>query len=394
MAVGTRTVTATLMGLCWSWATPAQAQVPAQPATEAHPLVAEFHTGLADPLGRFGLALAYDRGGRFSAGLGLGLDSINRELVMGASLFGRMRLLRLGNFTLDTGAILSRGGHQTSRTYSSPNAAQADSLTWTWSPDYRLTGTLGVGLIGQRWSLRLEGGLGYRLNHPTCTYEGLRTEFQGDCNSRDIPNEYHSSSPPDRLAVSFSLALGYRLGVEDEVAGADSHASPGYRSPNKALRLSAWSTALPIALGGAMLSLAYSNRSDNVTLPVIGALGLGLGLSFGPSIGYAYAGEPLRAWGLGALRALGYGFGSIFIFGAAMTGACEDCDQSGAGTYALVGVTLFGTSLISSIYDIVAAPKAAQRANARHGLSNLSLLPVPIAGSKSVGPGIALGGQF
>jgi hypothetical protein len=381
-----------VLGLCCLGAATAHAQAPADPS-EAHPFVAEFHTGSNDPLGRFGLALAYDKGGRFSAGLGLGLDSIDRELVMGASLFGRARLLRLGSFTLDTGAILSRGGHQTTHIYPS-SFSTAESFTWTWSPEYRLTGTLGVGVIGRRWSLRLEGGLGYRLNRPTCTYEGSRVGVSGDCHSPLLPAEYHPNDPPDRFSTTFSLTLGYRLGVEDDAAGAESQAHPAYRSPSKAQSLSAWSTALPVLLGGTLISLATSNRSDNVTLPVMGGLSLGLGLSLGPSVGYAYAGESVRGWGVGALRVLGYGLGTVFIYGSLMTQAAEYHDRSDVVTYGVVGLTLFGASLASSMYDLIAVPKAAERTNAKNGLTNLSVLPVPIAGPSSVGPGLALGGQF
>ena len=293
-------------GLCCLGAATAHAQSPADPS-EAHPFVAEFHTGSNDPLGRFGLALAYDKGGRFSAGLGLGVDSIHRKLVLGTSLFGRLRLLRAGNFILDTGAILSRGGQQNRSSY---GFYESDTERWTMSPEYRLTGTLGVGLVGRRWSLRFESGLGYGLNRPTCTYEGSGTEFSGDCNSPHIPSEYRFIKQPDRLSTTFSLALGYRLGVEDEASAMESRSE--YRSPDKARRLSLLSTALPVLFGGAMISLAYSNRSNNVTLPVMGGLSLGLGLSLGPSVGYAYAGESLRGWGVGALRVLGYGLGTIF----------------------------------------------------------------------------------
>jgi hypothetical protein len=386
-----------ILGLCWLWATPALAQAQAQPepaqsTSQDHPFVTEVHTGLNDPLGRFGLALVYDRGGRFSAGLGLGLSSTKGDTDVAASLFGRLRLLRLGIFNLDTGTILSRGSFESSHTYSPPAAHEDDHLTWTWRPDYRLTGTLAAELAGRRWSLRLEGGLAYHLNRPTCHYSGAGTWFEGDCQSEYIPEPYHFSREPGRISPSVSLTLGYRLGVQNESAVAQTNPNPEYRSPGRAQALSTWSTVIPVLLGMTVLELK-SNSPSRVT--AIGAVSvLGLGVSFGPSIGYGYAGEPFRGWGMGILRAALFGLGSASLLAATSKSNCEEDCSMVHGYYTIIGYSLMGLSAVSAAYDIFAVPKAAERANARHGLTNLSLLPMPIAGSKSVGPGIVLGGQF
>jgi hypothetical protein len=60
----------------------------------------------------------------------------------------------------------------------------------------------------------------------------------------------------------------------------------------------------------------------------------------------------------------------------------------------VLAVVSFTPVLISAVYDIATAPSAARRANARHGLSNLGLVPVAIPGRASASPGLSLVGQF
>lgn len=397
MAAATRGLAAAFLGLACLWAAPAPAQTQdqptsTQPVSQQHPFVAELRTGLNDPLGMFGLALVYDRGGRFSGGLGLGLDRFNAEWGTAAGLFGRVRWLRVGNLAFDAGGILSRGRYQASRTYSAPFRAWPDRLTWKWDPDYRLTGTVGAAWLGRRWSLRVESGLTYHLGKPTCDYEGSGTEFHGSCNSSYIPEEYHFSSVPGRISLSVSLTLGYRMGIEDAIAVAKSPSPAKYRSPRTAQQLSGWSTGAPFLFGASMLGLGFATRSVPLAVGAVGIMGLGL--SFGPSIGYAYAGEHLRAWGMGTLRAIAITAGSLAWFIAVMEESCDECNRGDGDRPRLLAYTLIGASFISALYDNVVVSKAAERANAHNGFSNISLLPMPIAGSRSVGPGLALGGQF
>jgi len=169
-----------------------------------------------------------------------------------------------------------------------------------------------------------------------------------------------------------------------------------YKSPSAAFNLSLFSTLVPMAVGTIMVSQARNNDS----LAVAGAAGLALGLSFGPTIGYAYSGEQLRGWGVGALRLLGVGVGSAAMFAAFLSSICDDDDSSGcsksgdAGTWALLGAVSLTAVAVSAVYDIATAPRAARRANEQHGLTNLSLIPVPIPGRLSTSPGLALVGQF
>lgn len=193
--------------------------------------------------------------------------------------------------------------------------------------------------------------------------------------------------------------LGYHSGVEDPNDVSQAAVEGEYRSPRMALGLSALSTLVPALVGATMLGLGANSRRRNDALLIGGVTGLGLGLSFGPSIGYAYSGEHFRGWGMGLLRLVGVGVGSTAILAAVLAGMCENSDCSGAGSghesdWVVLAVVSFTPVLISAVYDIATAPSAARRANARHGLSNLGLVPVAIPGRASASPGLSLVGQF
>jgi hypothetical protein len=345
---------------------PAVAQAQAQPTSDGIPIVVEAHLGWNEPLGTYGLALVYDRGGTFSGGLGVGLNSLKGDTLPPLGLFGRARLLRWGWGSLGVGAALSRDHY---------SIDQTDDGIWYWNPSYRATTTAAAEFTNRRWSLRLEAGLGYLLN----SYSECRPAFVlAAC-----------SSSPGRLVPSLTATVGYRFGVSD--AYLESTAGEfTYKSPSTAFRLSALSTVVPVLVGATMLGFAHDD-----TVAVGGLVTLGLGLSFGPTIGYAYAGENLRGWGLGLLRLVGIGVGSAVIFSALISSSCDECSHSSSEDDAMVlGVVLIGAALVSAVYDVVTAPNAARRANARHGLTNLSLVPVAIPGRASTSPGLSLIGRF
>jgi hypothetical protein len=352
---------AALLGLCCP--TVARAQV--QTMSDGIPIVIEAHLGWNDPLGTYGLALVYDRGGTFSGGVGVGLNSLKSDTLPPLGLFGRARLLRWGWGSLGVGVALSRDHY---------SSDQGDDGVWYWNPSYRATGTAAAELTNQRWSLRFEAGLGYLLN----SYDWCMPSGSLGC-----------GSPPGRLVPSLTATVGYRFGVSD--AYLESAAGEfTYKSPSTALRLSALSTLVPVLVGATMLGFAHDD-----TAAVGGLVILGLGLSLGPSIGYAYAGENLRGWGLGLLRAAAIGVGSAAIIAAAISSSCDDCTQSSnASEEETLGVVLITAALVSAVYDVATAPNAARRANTRHGLTNLSLAPVAIPGRASTSPGLSLIGQF
>jgi hypothetical protein len=188
--------------------------------------------------------------------------------------------------------------------------------------------------------------------------------------------------------------------ADSQLHHADPQAAGGefeYKSPGMALSLSLLSTLVPMAVGTIMVSQAH-----NLNTPVgyAGVAGLALGLSFGPSIGYAYSGAHFRGWGIGLLRLAGIGVGAFAIFAAAMSSICDEdnnlgsCSNRDGSGWVLLGAVSLTAVVVSAVYDIATAPRAARRANEQHGLTNLSLVPMAIPGRSSTSPGLALVGQF
>ncbi len=386
------TATAAIIALSWA-GLPAQAQA----TPEGGSIVLEGHVGYNDTPGAIGLALVYDPGGRISAGLGLGIAALRIDTLPPLSVFGRLRLLRRGPFALSVGATMSREQHTTERSYTPPYGTSTtsfgESMVWAWQPAYRATGTLAAEVANRRWSFRLEAGLGYLLNDPTCTYGGSGIRFTGDCQSPEIPDAYHFAVAPGRLLPSLTMVVGYRFGVDDSPAPAGA-AGIEYRSPSQAFRLSVLSTLLPLLAGAALLGASVSN-DDNVPFAIGGVASLVLGLSFGPSIGYAYAGEHLRGWGAGGLRLAGIGIASLAVLYSVLSTACDECHETTTSRMEVrFGLGLFGAVLISTTYDVLTSPRAALRANARSGVTNLGVVPLVLAGNASTQTGLALAGQF
>jgi len=190
---------------------------------------------------------------------------------------------------------------------------------------------------------------------------------------------------------------------DSQLHHADPQAAGGefeYKSPGMALSLSLLSTLVPMVAGTIMVSQAHKLQTSlgRTGVEYAGVAGLALGLSFGPSIGYAYSGAHFRGWGMGLLRLAGIGAGAFAIYAGVALSICgegEDCSnrEDGGGLIVLGAVSLIALA-VSAVYDIATAPRAARRANEQHGLTNLSLVPVPIPGRSSTSPGLALVGQF
>jgi hypothetical protein len=368
----------------------------AQEAAAGSPVVLEVHGAWHGPVGYGGLALVYDRGERFSAGFGLGIDSSMMHSLPPIEVFGRMRALRSGPFSLGLAAIVSRGHYETKRSYfrPSPYLFPQEEMTWSWQPGYRATGALAAEAAGQRWSLRVELGVGFLLNKPTCTYDSYQSYFSGDCNSPEIPEPYHFSVEPGRVTPSLTASIGYRFGVSDPVAAplGSANIASAYRSPNTALQLSLFSTLGSLVAGAALMGAA---GQSSIELTIAGYSLMGLGISFGPAIGYSYAGEPLRGWGIGLLRLAGFGVGSLVFIASALASSCDECQAtSSTNNEGTIGLLLVGAVAASALYDIVTAPNAARRTNASHGLSNVALIPVVVPGGVATSHGLALAGRF
>ena len=364
---------------------PAVAQAQDQAPSQDSPIQVEEHTGSGDPFGSFGLALVYDRRGRFSGGFGVALDSLKRHNLPPLGFFGRVRLLRWGRGSLGVGLALSRE-HVHYNQFVGQNWSY-----WGWTPAYRATGTLSAEFALQAWSLRLDAGIGYLLNGAECTQlDALGNNVNGNCDSPQIPSDLRKASQDSRLIPSLTATIGYHFPAPSWPSSHPIEVAPGYRSPSTAMHLSLWSTLVPALAGSFVLGLGVA-RSNDTGLVIGGFASLALAVSFGPSVGYAYADEPLRGWGFGALRLIGIGLGILEVF-SGMT-VSEQTSKDDPATQAL-GFCLISVAMVSAIHDVIAAPDAARRTNARNGLTNVSLVPVAIPGRGSPSPGVSLMGQF
>ncbi len=161
------------------------------------------------------------------------------------------------------------------------------------------------------------------------------------------------------------------------------HAGPPVsdeKSPQTALGLSAG-----VFAGGA-IALVAARLAENESSGLRGTLAVaGLaGIAIGPMLGHAYAGD---AWNTGLQIRLGslavVGVGAVVVVTSCLFKPSDPPGCGIGGGLAVIG--LFGLA-VGTVFEIVDAPAAARRANARH----LQVIP-------TVGPGIAgasIAGQF
>jgi len=371
-----------LAGLCG----PAVAHAEDQVLSQVSAIQVEEHVGWGHPFGAFGLSLAYDDRSTFSGGFGLGLDSPKSHNLPPLGVFGRARLLRWGRASLGVGVALSR------EVIKYEQFVGQNWSSWNWIPAYRATGTLGAEFAGDAWSLRLDAGIGYLLNGAACSgLDSLGNNVSGSCGSSQIPADLRSASQDARLIPTLTVTLGYRFPAVSWTSPPPVDVGPVYRSPGTAMHLSMWSTLLPALAGSFMLGLGIA-RSNDTALVIGGFASLALAVSFGPSVGYTYAGESLRGWGTGAVRLIGIGLGTLELFSGLRTSSHTSQDDP-RGPQSL-GFFLITVATVSAIHDVIAAPAAAQRTNARNGLTNLSLAPTAIPGRGAASPGMSLMGRF
>jgi len=204
----------------------------------------------------------------------------------------------------------------------------------------------------------------------------------------------------EQLALSPSGgAGGLRLDNPDAEPEASSLANwNDYRSPAMARRLSRWFSLGPLLGGLTMVAVAAYNTSSSWApgVAIVGGGSMAFGLALGPSVGYAYSGEHLRGWGVGVLRLVGLTVGTYALVSAALENAfCdEDCVQGDTSGPVILGATLILASLVSAIYDVANASDVARRSNARHGITNLNLVPVVAPSGPAAFRGLALAGRF
>lgn len=357
------------------------------------PLAAEVGVSREGPLGGvFAVALAYDRGGFLSAGGGMGFgDFTGHAPPMG--VFGRVRLLRLGPLALGMDLSLSRERHEVEEVSAIPGTAYQRALAhWTWAPAYRVDLQIFAEVLAGNWSLRLESGVGRRLNQPACTFYGERPDLSSDTFAcSQAPSAYQWDQAPDRNVRPTSFVLEHRFDLSQSSPAGP--APPEYRSPVTAYRLSLYATLLPLLAGSALIATGVNYDSGGVI--VLGSVPLVLGLTFGPSVGYLYAGEDRRGWGHGLLRLAGVGLLAAGSLAYLPQLRCEYCTGSPATTALLVlGFATALGAMASSIYDIARAPQAAQRENERHGISALSVVPMVAPDHRQAPKGLGLMGRF
>lgn len=392
-----------MVGLAASMALASASARAAEPAFDAAkaPFVLEAHTGRNHPLGWGGLVLMYDRGRRWSGGAGVGPD--------GLALLGRFAVVRAGPFSAGLAATLSGANREVDRLYWVPDgqtpSETSNRMVWSWRPGYRATAAVGAQLASRRWSLRLEAGIAYLLNDPTCRYVDDTSTYEGDCDSPLVPAPYHFAVEPGRVIPSVTGSLGYRFGVEDpddvpvqpwspQAANASAPVSGGAwqrRSPGTARALALGMTLGAVGLGA--LSFA-SVRSDEAFLAAFVITGIGLGIA--PSAGHFYASERRRGLVTAGLRLGLLTVASIVIIDAWASRAVEYPRMSAgdAQVQLALGLTFVAASVGVAIYDIVDAPRAARRQNARHGLPEIALAPWLASHGAVTSQGVAAQGRF
>jgi hypothetical protein len=351
--------------------------------------VLEANGGWQGPIGYGGLALVYDQGGMLSAGFGIGIDAESSDSFPPVGVFGRVRALRAGPFALGLAVTLSRGHYGSAREYSRMYYTWED-LRWTWEPGYRATGAVAAELAGQRWSLRVEGGVGYLLNQPRCTYHTTVDYYDGSCDSPAIPAAYHFAVQPGRVLPTVTASVGYRFGVVDHNADGWP-VSPFYRSPSTALQLPLFSTLGSLALGTGLLYASQGHSGSSQT----GAIAaFTLGLSIAPATGHLYAGEYGRALLTTTVR-VAAGALAAWVFMNSIPKDCSpgECHTQFGSEGPVLAIMLALVVPATAVNDIADAPGAARRANERHGLQ-LALVPVLASGGPVPQRGLALAGQF
>lgn len=167
------------------------------------------------------------------------------------------------------------------------------------------------------------------------------------------------------------------------LAAAQDHPEPGPKSGRVATSLAIGTTLAGVAL------MAIGGDSDSEPLAFVGA---GL-TTIGPSAGHIYAGEGAHAATSSLIRAGAIGIAGIGVGMSFCIFDCEDVDidQRRAGTMiAFVGVGLFAAA---TIYDVVDAHQAADRANRR--AADLAASPAIIRSPDGArAPGMVLTGRF
>jgi len=247
----------------------------------------ELGGGIGSPLGTGFIdgVFSPNRWLSFGAGMGFiqpeaGIAAYIGKIVPRFGAFARGHLLQRRGLALGPVLTFSTGDLARGETYMRPGYAP-ESVAWSWQPGHRLDAGVGVELRGRRLSARVEVGVGYVLNGPTCTYQGQLTWFGGSCDSPEIPASYHFSTVPGRVTPYVSLALGAASFGPDAATVDEPTAEPGVvRARAEDPRVDdAWAapTALTQPKGRVTVTL-YELFLPNVTVGVTDRLQVTAGL--------------------------------------------------------------------------------------------------------------------
>lgn len=173
------------------------------------------------------------------------------------------------------------------------------------------------------------------------------------------------------MQLASTLAAALALTVLARPAAAEE--AKDLKSPEQAL---AFSGGVTLLSGILVLATAEDDRISPVT-----AAGVA-GLALGPSLGHVYAGEYLTG-GL-ALRAAGMAVAILGYREASRCSSVGDCHMTAGATGVVLGLGAFAAG---ALWDIATASRAADRWNARHGLT---IAPVVT----DDGAGVSLAGSF
>jgi hypothetical protein len=188
------------------------APAPPTPRPFVPALRLELGGSLDGPLGSGAVDVTYAPLRWLSLGAGIGLDGGQSRNYVRYGAFARGHLLRRGPLVAGPVLTASMGsGRDREEVYQRPQYTP-DHLTFHWDKAFRLDAGVGAELRGHGFSLRLEAGVGYVLDAPTCSYTTEATVFVGACNAPQIPSYYHFSIEPGRVASYVSLTVGAETG--------------------------------------------------------------------------------------------------------------------------------------------------------------------------------------
>lgn len=163
--------------------------------------------------------------------------------------------------------------------------------------------------------------------------------------------------------------------VIPRAARADEERAPEPASPGIALALATGMT------GAAGVVYLVAAEADDDRVKVASVLTATTLMVIGPSAGHLYAGDSGEAVGMSLVRA--GGLGVAFYGFSRMVDDLDDCAEACGDHGLLVAVGGLGIWSAAAIYDLIDAPRAAARANARR---RMSIVPT--------GTGLAVAGRF